>query len=383
MPLSAGDRLGPYEILAPIGAGGMGQVWKARDPRLDRIVAIKISREQFSERFELEARAVAALNHPHICQLYDVGPDYLVMEFVDGAPLKGPLPIEKSVEYAAQILDALDAAHQKGITHRDLKPDNILVTKQGIKLLDFGLAKRQGTALKETDATLTHAMTQQGQILGTFQYMSPEQLQGKEVDPRSDLFSFGCVVYEMLTGKRAFEGQSTASDPFWSPDSRWIGFISDGMLKKIPAGGGPVQVLAASGNSRGAAWGADDTILFVSGNTGLFRVSSSGGPVTAVTTLDASRQEVGHRWPRFLPDGRHFLYLVRSGTPENRGIYASSLNGNTRKLILSTDSSVTYAPPGYCCTWTATCCLGSRSTRAGLSSAVSHLPLRSGWATQA
>src|SRR5277367_1327914 len=160
MPLSVGDRLGPYEILAPIGAGGMGQVWKARDPRLDRIVAIKVSSEQFSERFELEARAVAALNHPHICQLYDVGPNYLVMEFVDGAPLKGPLPLEKAVDYAVQILEALDAAHQKGITHRDLKPDNILVTKQGIKLLDFGLAKRH-SALKETDATLTRAMTQQ------------------------------------------------------------------------------------------------------------------------------------------------------------------------------------------------------------------------------
>ena len=210
MQISAGTKLGPYEILALLGAGGMGEVWKARDPRLDRTVAIKVSREQFSERFEVEARAVAALNHPRICQLYDVGPNYLVMEFVAGSPLKGPLPLEKAVEYAGQILDALDAAHQKGITHRDLKPDNILVTVQGIKLLDFGLAKRQ-VAIRETDATLTHAITQQGQILGTFQYMSPEQLQGKDVDTRSDLFSFGCVLYEMLTGKRAFEGQSTAS----------------------------------------------------------------------------------------------------------------------------------------------------------------------------
>src|SRR5271154_5340328 len=148
MPISSGEKLGPYEILAPIGAGGMGEVYKARDTRLNRVVAIKVSKEQFSARVEQEARAVAALNHPHICQLYDVGPDYLVMEFVDGAPLKGPLPLEKAVDYAVQILEALDAAHQKGITHRDLKPDNILVTKQGIKLLDFGLAKRQ-SALKE------------------------------------------------------------------------------------------------------------------------------------------------------------------------------------------------------------------------------------------
>jgi serine/threonine protein kinase len=211
MPLSVGDKLGPYEILAPIGAGGMGEVYKARDTRLNRIVAVKVSKDQFSERFEQEARAVAALNHPNICHLYDVGPNYLVMEFVEGAPLKGPLPLEKTVEYAGQILDALDAAHQKGITHRDLKPDNILVTKQGIKLLDFGLAKQQSTALKESDATLTQALTNQGQILGTWQYMSPEQLQGKPVDGRSDLFSFGCVLYETLTGKRAFEGQSAAS----------------------------------------------------------------------------------------------------------------------------------------------------------------------------
>jgi Tol biopolymer transport system component/predicted Ser/Thr protein kinase len=208
MPLSVGTKLGPYEILAPIGAGGMGEVYRARDTRLNRIVAVKVSKEQFSERFEHEARAVAALNHPHICQLYDVGPDYLVMEFIEGVPLKGPLPVEKTVEYATQVLDALDAAHQKGITHRDLKPANILVTRQGIKLLDFGLAK-QAVRLNENDAT--KALTDHGQIVGTLQYMSPEQLQGKEADARSDLFSFGCVLYETLTAKRAFEGQSAAS----------------------------------------------------------------------------------------------------------------------------------------------------------------------------
>jgi eukaryotic-like serine/threonine-protein kinase len=210
MPLSAGDKLGPYEILAPIGAGGMAEVWKARDTRLDRIVALKVAKSEFSERFAGEARAIAALNHPHICQLYDVGPNYLVMEYVEGTPLNGPLPLEKAVEYAGQILDALDAAHKKGINHRDLKPANILITKQGIKLLDFGLAKQTGP-VKETDATMIHGLTGQGQIVGTLQYMSPEQLHGKEVDGRSDLFSFGCVLYEMLTGKRAFEGASAAS----------------------------------------------------------------------------------------------------------------------------------------------------------------------------
>ena len=205
---TAGDRLGPYEILAPIGAGGMGEVYRARDTRLGRDVAIKVSNEQFTERFEREARAIAALNHPNICQLYDVGPNYLVMELIDGVPLKGPLPIEKALESAGQILDALDAAHSKGITHRDLKPANILVTKQGIKLLDFGLAKQSGP-LKETD--LTQALTQSGAIVGTLNYMSPEQLQSKEADPRSDIFSFGLVLYEMLTGQRAFEGSTAAS----------------------------------------------------------------------------------------------------------------------------------------------------------------------------
>jgi len=209
--LTNGTRLGPYEILSQIGAGGMGEVWKARDTRLDRTVAVKVSTAQFSERFEREARAVAALNHSNICTLYDVGPNYLVMEYVEGAPLKGPLPVGKAVEYAGQILDALDAAHRKGIIHRDLKPANILVTQQGIKLLDFGLAKHQAAPLAEGGATLAQALTSEGQIVGTLQYMSPEQLQGKDVDARSDLFSFGCVLYEMLTGKRAFEGENAAS----------------------------------------------------------------------------------------------------------------------------------------------------------------------------
>ncbi len=208
MPLSAGTRLGPYEILGLIGAGGMGEVYKARDTRLDRVVAIKISHEKFSERFEREARAVAALNHPHICQLYDVGPSYLVMEFVDGTPFKGPFALSKAVEYAGQILDALDAAHRKGIVHRDLKPANILVTPQGIKLLDFGLAK-QSVPLAETDFTQT-ALTGEGQTVGTLPYISPEQLQGKPVDSRADLFAFGCVFHEMLTGKLAFQAQSAA-----------------------------------------------------------------------------------------------------------------------------------------------------------------------------
>jgi serine/threonine protein kinase/Tol biopolymer transport system component len=208
--LEPGQCLGPYRIESFLAAGGMGKVYRATDTRLHRQVAIKISVARFSERFEREARTIASLNHPHICQLYDIGRNYLVMELVEGVPLQGPLALKQAVEYAAQILDALDAAHRKGITHRDLKPANILVTKQGIKLLDFGLARQSGP-LQETDETLTTALSGKGQIIGTLQYMSPEQLQGKEADGRSDLFSFGCVLYEMLSGRCAFEGQSAAS----------------------------------------------------------------------------------------------------------------------------------------------------------------------------
>jgi len=208
MPLAPGTQLGPYEIMAPLGAGGMGEVYRARDTRLGRDVAIKVCTERFSERFDREAHAIAALNHSNICRLYDVGLNYLVMEYLEGVPLKGPLPLKKVLEYAAQILDALDAAHGKAIVHRDLKPGNILVTKQGIKLLDFGLAK-ESTPSK--DADVTQSITEQGQIVGTLNYMSPEQLQGKEADAPSDIFSFGLVLYEMLTGKLAFGGSSAAS----------------------------------------------------------------------------------------------------------------------------------------------------------------------------
>jgi Tol biopolymer transport system component/predicted Ser/Thr protein kinase len=208
--LEPGQCLGPYRIEGFLAAGGMGKVYRATDTRLGRQVAIKVSAARFNARFEREARVIASLNHPRICHLHDVGPNFLVMEFVEGEPLKGPLVVEKAIEYASQILDALDVAHRKGITHRDLKPANILATKQGLKLLDFGLARQNGP-LQETDATLTTGLTTNGQIVGTLQYMSPEQLQGKEADARSDLFSFGCVLYEMLSGKQAFQGQSAAS----------------------------------------------------------------------------------------------------------------------------------------------------------------------------
>lgn len=207
MPLP-GARLGPYEILHQLGAGGMGEVYKATDTRLGRTVAIKFLRAAHSERFEREARAIAALNHPHICTLHDIGPDYLVMEYVEGSPLRGPLKPEDALRLSLQIAEALVAAHGKGIVHRDLKPDNILVNGAGVKLLDFGLAKMQVES-HPSESTVTE--TQAGAIIGTAAYMSPEQAEGKPADSRSDIFSFGLVLYEMLSGRRAFNGQNSVS----------------------------------------------------------------------------------------------------------------------------------------------------------------------------
>jgi eukaryotic-like serine/threonine-protein kinase len=230
MPLVIGASLGPYEILAPLGAGGMGEVYMARDTRLDRTVAIKVlsaqlaTDQQFRDRFDREARAVAALSHPHICALYDVGHQdgtaFLVMEYLEGETLdarlkKDRLPVAQALQYAAQIGDALDKAHRAGIVHRDLKPGNIMLTRAGAKLLDFGLAKAVApggaTAGLSMLPTTPPALTAQGTIIGTFQYMAPEQLEGKEADARTDIFAFGAVIYEMLTGRKAFEGKSQAS----------------------------------------------------------------------------------------------------------------------------------------------------------------------------
>src|ERR1700686_4499994 len=231
MAILPGRRLGPYEILSAIGAGGMGEVYKARDTRLNRIVAIKVlpthlaDRAESRERFDREAKMIASLNHPHICTLYDTGhqngTDYLVMEYLEGETLgqrllKGSLPLEQVLQYSIEISDALDKAHRKGVTHRDLKPGNIMLTKTGTKLLDFGLAKlKQQVAPANVQLsqlpTASDPLTAEGTIVGTLQYMAPEQLEGKEVDARTDIFAFGVVVYEMATGKKAFEGKSQAS----------------------------------------------------------------------------------------------------------------------------------------------------------------------------
>jgi Tol biopolymer transport system component/predicted Ser/Thr protein kinase len=486
MPLTVGTRLGPYEILSPLGAGGMGEVYKGRDMRLDRLVAIKVSKEKFSERFEREARSIAALNHPHICTLHDVGPNYLVMEYIEGLSLKGPLALDQALKYADQICDALDTAHKKGITHRDLKPANILVTKQGIKLLDFGLARMASGA---GDDTVTMA------VMGTPAYMAPEQWEGKPGDGRSDIYAFGCVLYEMLTGKRpvqdrgvadpaaleqiikrclekdpddrwqsardlghalefvgptasllrplnsrfywaawvvaavslaialalflllprsavptaaevvrlslnppentsftgatiatvpvpqfavspdgksiafaaggsgakptlwlrslqedvgrAMPGTEGADFPFWSPDSRWIGFFADNKLKKIPATGGPAQAFADAQDPRGGSWGPGDTVLFGTGAEGVFRVSASGGTVVRVTERDVARHEGSHRNPEFLPDGKHFLFTLRSGQTDQTGVFVGSLDGKTKKLILRGNTNASYSTSGH------------------------------------
>jgi eukaryotic-like serine/threonine-protein kinase len=228
MALSSGTRLGPYELVAPVGAGGMGEVYRAKDTRLDRTVAIKVLPAHLSsspdsrQRFEREAKTISQLSHPHICALYDVGREgeieYLVMEYLEGETLsdrllKGALPFEQVLRYGIEIADALDKAHRQGIVHRDLKPGNVMITKSGVKLLDFGLAKAIAPAAPQhlTSFPTQQALTQEGTILGTFQYMAPEQLEGREADARTDIFAFGTVLYEMATGQKAFSGSTQAS----------------------------------------------------------------------------------------------------------------------------------------------------------------------------
>jgi serine/threonine protein kinase/Tol biopolymer transport system component len=521
MPLSAGDKLGPYEILGSIGAGGMGEVYRAHDTRLRRDVAIKVSAERFSERFETEARAIASLNHPNVCTLHDVGPNYLVMELVEGETLaeritQGAIPLDEALGIAKQIADALEAAHEKGITHRDLKPGNIKIKPDGVvKVLDFGLAKMGGTSAVGADSpTFTmQSPTQAGVILGTAAYMAPEQARGKPIDRRADIWAFGVVLYEMLSGRQAFAGETmtdvlasvvkeqpdldvvpahirpvvarclskdprarwgdigdvrwlleagqpeqpaaasrsrlgrvggmagwiaaalatllagvalwapwrtapqpdkavrfqvplpeklmasssavfslspdgsklaysaigsegttrlwvramdglesrplpgtestngTPAPPFWSPDSRWIVFGVSNRLKKIDVGGGPPQTLCdLSASAVGGTWNRDGVILV--GNLGgaVMRIPATGGVPSPVTALDASRKESIHRYPFFLPDGRHFLYLRSSSVPENTGIYLGTVDAKPEqqgnKRLVATDYGAVFVPSG-------------------------------------
>jgi eukaryotic-like serine/threonine-protein kinase len=544
MALTSGSKLGPYEIQSPLGAGGMGEVYRARDTRLGRDVAVKVlpqhlsSDPELKQRMEREARAISSLNHPHICTLHDIGSqdgvNFLVMEYLEGQTLaerlvKGPLPVDQALKIGIEIAQALEKAHQQGITHRDLKPANVMLTKSGAKLMDFGLAKpvmsissqAVGSFTPSTPtmnlASLTSAaspLTQKGAIVGTFQYMAPEVLQGAEADARSDVFSLGCVLYEMLTGRRAFEGKSqlsvftailerdpepisasqplapplldlvvsgclakdpgerfqSAHDvamnlrsvaalrsgpkdaesssksnssnmfwiaalavaiilgvvagfflhhsaspaptvrafinpppdthfrltsdiggppvlspdgntlafsvsgadgktslwvrpmnaaeahalpdtgnaifPFWSPDSRSIGFFADGKVRTIQLDATTAQTLCDAQLGRGGAWGANGVIVFSpSPIAPLLQVSAGGGASSELTHLDSATQS-SHRWPFFLPDGKHFLYFGMSHDParvSNNGIFYASLEGRENRLLLHTQSNGIYA----------------------------------------
>jgi Tol biopolymer transport system component/tRNA A-37 threonylcarbamoyl transferase component Bud32 len=531
----------------------MGEVYRARDTRLERTVAIKVLASHLSaspevrQRFEREAKTISQLSHPHICALHDVGregeTEYLVMEYLEGETLadrllKGPLPLDQTLRFGVQIADALDKAHRQGIVHRDLKPGNVMLTKSGVKLLDFGLAKSFERSFersldatgREQAAAGQHPMaggsltafptvmgsanlTQEGTILGTFQYMAPEQLEGREADARTDIFAFGCVLYEMATGQKAFSGgtqaslissilrdepppisqfqamspraldhvvkKSLAKDPedrwqnaadlggelkwiaeggsqtgtaavsipqrrkqawipwtlaglllvgtlflanevrrlrtgggaeavhsfidppektefrfigddsapiasspdgsrvvfgaggklwlrslaagtatplaateggrfpFWSPDSRSIGFFSDGKLKVLEASGGPVQTICDAPNPRGGAWGKGGVIAFAPDiSTGIFRVAATGGTPSPLTTLGDRRKHTTNRWPHFLPDGKHVLYLAANHAnpkSEENGIYVASLDGGAPRRLQSSNDSAQYA----------------------------------------
>ena len=542
MALTAGNRLGPYEIVAPLGAGGMGEVYRAKDTRLDRDVAVKIlpagfaANPEFKARFEREAKTISQLSHPNVCSLFDVGNhegmEYLVMELIEGESLgdrlqKGPLPIALVLKHGIEIASALDAAHRQGIVHRDLKPGNVMLTKAGAKLLDFGLAK-SGPLITSTSSvsqmaespTQHQPLTEQGTILGTFQYMAPEQLEGLEADARTDLFAFGALLYQMATGQPAFQGKTRtsliaaivsgtptplsqlvpltppaldhvikkclekdpddrwqsardladqmrfivdagsrageaapvlakrktrtkvawalnaatavvavlatfaamklttapprivrssllppehtqyqpnsgamvlspdglriafvargddgkqmlwvraldaltaqplagtedANHPFWSPDSRFLGFFSTGKLRKIDANGGPPQALCDATGGRGGAWSINGTIVFTPSPTDvIYKVPAAGGAPVAVTEFDTKTSESSHRFPIFLPDGKHFLFLAE-GRPDTEGsqegytLYAGSLDSKDRKRVVATNAGARFAKSGY------------------------------------
>ena len=397
VPVAAGSRLGPYEILTPLGAGGMGEVWKAKDTRLDRIVAIKIlptalaADAKFRQRFDREARAISALDHPHICALHDVGEQegtaFLVMQYLEGETLearlkKGALPPNQALTIAIQITDALDRAHRAGIVHRDLKPGNIMLTKAGAKLLDFGLAKTMAPAGAASALSMLPTtppnLTAQGTLLGTFQYMAPEQLEGRDADARADIFAFGAVVHEMVTGKKAFQGRNQASligailkdePPLLSavqpltpplvehivrrclakdPDERWQ-TASDVMreLKWVAdasSGAGSSQVVAASrrpGINVGLAWA-----LFATGIAGVafgtqayFRRAPADPHVyraTVLTTLASN--PFGGGTLSLSPDGRRLAFIGPDANG-NQLVYVRELDGLTTHPLAGTEGA--------------------------------------------
>ena len=536
MGLEAGTKLGRYEIRSKIGEGGMGEVYLARDTQLGRDVAVKVLPSEFSQdaerlhRFEQEACAASALNHPNILSIFDVGTHdsspYVVSELLQGQTLRqrlngAQLPLRKTIDYALKIAHGLAAAHEKGIVHRDLKPDNLFITNDGrVKILDFGLAKLTGTGntdLSQTSIPTRRVDTDPGKVMGTVGYMSPEQVKGRAVDHRSDIFSFGAILYEMLSGRRAFHGESaaetmsailkedpmdlsetnqrispalerlvnhcleknpeerfhsasdlafalealsgsssganqtqtvmvsattqrwirghpiagwivagfvlllaalafifvyfrraptteateatrftiplpektitigppvispdgrrlifrlnteegkefiwmrplasldarplagteSATQPFWSPDGRAIAFFSGGKLKRLDLFAGTPQTLCDAPSNVSGTWSTSGWIVFSRGvNDGIYRVPATGGTPERVTQVDASRNELEHSWPVFLPDSRHFLYLARNAQPENSAIYVGSIDSKETKRLLQAHSSAEYA----------------------------------------
>jgi serine/threonine protein kinase len=372
MALTSGTRLGPHEILSAIGAGGMGEVYRARDTRLDRIVAIKVlpthlaGRSELRERFEREARTIAGLNHPHICTLHDIGQqdgvDYLVMEYLEGETLahrlnKGFLSLEQVFQYAIEIADALDKAHRKGVTHRDLKPGNIMLTKTGTKLLDFGLAKLKqevaptNVALSDLP-TAKDPLTAEGAIVGTLQYMAPEQLEGKEVDARTDIFAFGAVVYEMATGKRAFEGKSQAS-------------LIAAILEREPPAMSSLQPMTPPALDRvvkkcltkepdrrwQAASDLCDELKWISeGGSQVASAPSAPRPVSRLSVALPPGQQltglVNGPAVALSPDGTHLAYVARQGGTQQ--IYLRAMDNLEARPISGTEGAVNpfFSPDG-------------------------------------
>jgi eukaryotic-like serine/threonine-protein kinase len=400
MALSPGAKLGPYEIVAPLGAGGMGEVYRARDSRLERTVAIKVLPAQFSsdadlrQRLEREARAISALQHPNICTLHDIGHqegvDYLVLEFVEGESLeqrlsKGPLPLEQVLRYAAEIAGALDKAHRHGIVHRDLKPGNIMLTRSGAKLLDFGLAKLQASpsilSSEFTELTAaTQKLTAQGMLVGTFQYMAPEQLEGKEADARSDLFSLGAVIYEMAAGKPAFAGKSRASliaailssepppistlQPMTppaldrvvkrclakDPDDRWqsTGDLAS-ELKWIAEGGShagvPAPVVAHRKNRERLAWGVAAVLAILAVAAGLLYFENRGRPANSIQAYVPAPENTTYffigdsaGFPVISPQGDQ-LAFVAADDHGGRLLWIRSLSDGSARSLPGTDSA--------------------------------------------
>ncbi|MCM2317460.1 MAG: serine/threonine-protein kinase, partial [Thermoanaerobaculia bacterium] len=397
MTLTAGTRLGPYEIVSPLGAGGMGEVWRAKDTRLERDVAIKIlpgdfaTNVQLKARFEREAKTISQMNHPNVCTLFDVGHDegidYLVMELIEGESLadrllKGPLPIELVLRHGTEIASALDAAHKQGIVHRDLKPGNVMLTKAGAKLLDFGLAK-SGPLMSATSSvsqladgpTVHKPLTEQGTILGTFQYMAPEQLVGQEADPRTDIFAFGAVLYEMATGQRAFVGKNKTSlvaaivsgtPPPVSqvapltppaldhvikkclekdPDDRWqsIHDVADQLRWISEAGsraGEPAPLLAKRKTKLRVAWAlhAATALVAVAATLGVIYATKAPPRVLRATLLPPDKLvfEPTNGAMALSPDGKRLVFPARDSSGKTT-LWVRSLDALTAQPLAGTD----------------------------------------------